>query len=172
MGVDNWSFKYKKIKRWNPIFQFTFLLRSNGRGPHLELMQEPYCFSPFQTPIAASLLSWDRRLRARAVWRNGTLLASQVVHEVTGHLSSCMWNLWVFPDDARGCQCPFVLWLHPQGCLRRGVRAWVLVKRGPENRGLLACGTTHEATSRISSWDWAHPEVRWEGRESLPDKAG
>ena len=81
----------------------------NGRGPHLELMQEPYCFSPFQTPIAGSLPSWDRRLRARAVWRNGTLLASQVVHEVTGHLSSCMWNLWVFPDDARGCQCPFVL---------------------------------------------------------------
>ena len=25
-----------------------------------------------------------------------------------------------FPDDARGCQCPFVLCLHPQGCLRRG----------------------------------------------------
>ena len=27
------------------------------------------------------------------------------------------------PDDARGWQCPFVLCLHPQGCLRRGVRA-------------------------------------------------
>ena len=29
----------------------------------------------------------------------------------------------VFADDARGWQCPFVLCLHPQGCLRRGVRA-------------------------------------------------
>ena len=30
------------------------------------------------------------------------------------HLEECM------GDDARGCQCPFVLCLHPQGCLRRG----------------------------------------------------
>ena len=34
-----------------------------------------------------------------------------------------MWNPRVFADDARGWQCPFVLCLHPQGCLRRGVRA-------------------------------------------------
>ena len=40
--------------------------------------------------------------RPRLVWRNGTLLASQVVHEVTGHLSSCMWNLWVFLDLDQG----------------------------------------------------------------------
>ena len=73
---------------------------------------------------------------------NPTCLSSS--SGVTSHLLSCMWNLRVFPDDARGCQCPFVLCLHPQGCLRRGVRAWVLVKRGPENRGLLACGTTRE----------------------------
>ena len=38
-----------------------------------------------------------------------TSLASRVVHGVTGHLSSCIWNLLVFPDDALGCQCPFVL---------------------------------------------------------------
>ena len=29
----------------------------------------------------------------------------------------------VFADYARGWQCPFVVCLHPQGCLRRGVRA-------------------------------------------------
>ena len=29
----------------------------------------------------------------------------------------------VYADDARGWQCPFVLCLHPQVCLRRGVRA-------------------------------------------------
>ena len=51
---------------------------------------------------------------------NGTLLASPVVHGVTGHFSSCVWYLRVSPDDTLGCQCPFVLCLHPQGCLRRG----------------------------------------------------
>ena len=40
----------------------------------------------------------------------------------TLHSSSCVWNPRVFADDARGWQCPFVLCLHPQGCLRRGVR--------------------------------------------------
>ena len=42
---------------------------------------------------------------------------------VSGPSSSCVWNPRVFLDDARECQCPFVLCLHPQGCLRRGVRA-------------------------------------------------
>ena len=40
------------------------------------------------------------------VWRNGTLLASPVVHGVTGHFSSCVWYLRVSPDDTQGCQCP------------------------------------------------------------------
>ena len=37
--------------------------------------------------------------------------------------SSTKSALRVFPEDARGCQCPFVLCLHPQGCLQRGFRA-------------------------------------------------
>ena len=37
---------------------------------------------------------------------------------MTGPSSSCVWNPRVFADDARGWQCPFVLCLHPQGCLR------------------------------------------------------
>ena len=40
--------------------------------------------------------------------RHGTPLASSVVLGVTGNLSSCIWNLWVFLDDAWRCQCPFV----------------------------------------------------------------
>src|SRR5574341_554327 len=48
----------------------------------------------------------------------------------------------------------------------------VLIKRGPGNRGPTECGTTHEATSGMSSGDRPHPEVRPEGREPLPDKAG
>ena len=95
----------------------------NGRGPHLECRQEPQGSSPFLTPIAGSVQSWDRRVRPSLVCRNGTPLASRVVHGVTGHLSSCVWNLWVFPDYALGCQGPYVLCLHPQGCLSRGARA-------------------------------------------------
>ena len=40
------------------------------------------------------------------MFRNGTQLASPVVHGVTGHLSSCIWNLQVFPDDATGVSVP------------------------------------------------------------------
>ena len=76
----------------------------NGRGPHLEWSQEAQSSSQFLTPIAGSLQSWDRRLRPRLEWRNGTLLSSRVVHGMTGLLSSCVWNLWVLPNDARGYQ--------------------------------------------------------------------
>ena len=50
----------------------------------------------------------------------GTPLASRVAQGVSGPSSSCVWNTRVFADDARGWQWPFVLCLHPQGCLRRG----------------------------------------------------
>ena len=46
--------------------------------------------------------------------RKGTPLASHIAQGVSGPSSGCVWNLWVFPDDARGCQCPFVLCLPPQ----------------------------------------------------------
>ena len=95
----------------------------NGRGPRLELRWEPQGSSPFLTPITGSLQRWDRRFRPRLVWRKGTLLASPVVHGMTGHFSSCVWYLRVSPDDTRGCQCPFVLCLHQKGYLQRGVRA-------------------------------------------------
>ena len=42
--------------------------------------------------------------QATSFLRNGTPLASRVVHRVSGPLSNCVWNLQVFPDDARGCQ--------------------------------------------------------------------
>ena len=41
--------------------------------------------------------------------RHGTPLASRGVPGERGHLSSCIWNLEVFPDDARASHCPFVL---------------------------------------------------------------
>ena len=41
--------------------------------------------------------------------RHGIPVAFQGVHGVRGHLSSCIWNLGDFPDDARASHCPFVL---------------------------------------------------------------
>ena len=61
----------------------------SGRGPHLVLRPEPQGSFPFLTSITGSLHSWNRRVRSRLVLRNGTPLASCVVHGVTGHLSSC-----------------------------------------------------------------------------------
>ena len=34
--------------------------------------------------------------------RHRTPVASQVVHGVSGHLSSCIWNLQLLPEDAAG----------------------------------------------------------------------
>ena len=78
----------------------------NGRGPHLELRREPQGSSPFLTLITGSLQSWNRRGRHRLVLRNGTMLASLVVLGFTRHLSSCIWILWLFPDDATVVSVP------------------------------------------------------------------
>ena len=81
--------------------------------------------------------------QASSCLRKGTPLASLVAQGVSGPSSSCVWNPRVFPDDARGCQCPFVLCLHPQGCLRRGV--W-------------ASGSSQERTGKSGSFGvWHHP---------------
>ena len=83
--------------------------------------------------------------QASSCLRKGTPLASRVAQGVSGPSSSCVWNPRVFADDARGWQCPFLLCLHPQGCLRRGAGPRVLLKSGPGNRGRSACGPTHVA---------------------------
>ena len=115
----------------------------NRRGPHLEWRQEPQGSSPFLTRVAEYLQSMDKRVTPHLLWRNGSPLSLRVVHGVTGLLLSCVWNLWVFPDDAQGCQCPFVLCLHPQGCLQRGVRA---------------SGSFQERTRKLGSFSmWYHP---------------
>ena len=83
------------------------------------------------------------------MWRKGTPLASRVFHGVTGHLLNCVWNLWVFLDDARGCQCPLVLCLHPQDCLRRGVQASGSYQERSVKSGSSRMWPKPEATSRI-----------------------
>ena len=57
--------------------------------------------------------------QASSCLRKGTPLASRDAHRVSGPSSSCVWNPRVFPNDARGCQCLFVLCLHPQGPSKR-----------------------------------------------------
>ena len=109
----------------------------NRRGPHLEWRQEPQGSSPFLTPIAGSLQSWDRRVRPRLLLRNGTQLASRVLHGVTGHLSSCMWNLRGFSDNARGCQCPFVFCLQPQGSLSKRCLGFGFLSRADQEIGVI-----------------------------------
>jgi len=59
--------------------------------------------SDFDRRVSAEL---NRRVRLRLLLKNGTPLASRVVHGVTGHLSSCIWNLRVFLDDATGVSVP------------------------------------------------------------------
>ena len=66
------------------------------------MRQEPQDSSPFLTLFSGSLQSWDRRVRPRLLLRNGTQLASRVLHGVTGHLSICMWNLRAFPTMQEG----------------------------------------------------------------------
>ena len=75
-------------------------------GPHLDLRREPQGSYPFLSSITGSLQSWNRRVRPHLVLRNGTPLASHIVHGMTGHLSSCIWNLWLFPDYASGVSVP------------------------------------------------------------------
>ena len=62
--------------------------------------------SPFLTLIAGLLQSGNRRVRPRFVLRNGIPLASRVAHGVTAYLSSCIWNLWLFQDNAIGVSVP------------------------------------------------------------------
>ncbi len=69
----------------------------------------------------------------------------------TGHLSSGIWKLGVFSRRCTGETLPLrVDFIHRVEFGEvSGHR--VLIKRGPGNRGPTECGTTHEATSGMSS---------------------
>ena len=84
------------------------------------LMPESQDSSPFLTLITGSLQIWNRRVRPRLVLRNGAPLASLVVHGVSDHLSRCIWNLWLFPDDETGLSVPLHVVISSSGYIRRG----------------------------------------------------
>ena len=100
----------------------------------LEGRQEPQASSLFLTPTLrpqgpCRVGSGELGL---VLSEEGTPLASRVAQGVSGPTSSCVWNPRVFLDDARECQCPFVLCHHPQGCLPDARGESVLVSRGSE----------------------------------------
>ena len=67
-----------------------------------------------ETSVFLSISDFDRRvsaeleqeIQASSCNEVGTLLASRVVHRVIDHLSSCISNLWLFPDYAPGVSVP------------------------------------------------------------------
>ena len=97
-------------------------------GPHLELRQELQGSSPLLTSISGCLWSWKRGVSTRLVLRHRTLLASRVVHGVTGHLSSCIWHLQLFLEDATRVSVPLLIMtsstgLHSKTC--PGIRTYL-----------------------------------------------
>ena len=106
------------------------------------------CVSDSDRRVPAEL---GQESQASSCLRKGTPLASRVAQGVSGPSSSCVWNPRVFADDARGWQCPFVLCLHPQGCLRRGVRASGPSQERTGESGAFGLWPHPRGSSRISS---------------------
>ena len=56
----------------------------NGRGPHLELKQEPQVSSSVLTWGLGCVCLFKQGVRSPRVWRHGTLLSPRVVKGVSG----------------------------------------------------------------------------------------
>ena len=110
--------------------------------------------------------------QASSCLRKGTPLASRIAQGVSRTSSSCVWKTRGFPDDARGCQFPFEWYLHPQGCLRRGVRASGSYPERTGKSGSFGMWHHPRGSSQISSGRRPHPDVCRESREPLPGHAG
>src|SRR5574341_717338 len=120
-----------------------------GRGPHLQVRQEPQGSSDF-------------RLRSQGPCRLGK--ESQASPWVEAWNSACLSRcprgerplveLYLEPGVFSE-RCPENLPLRVDCIHRLEVRGVsghrVLIKRGPGNRGPTECGTTHEATSGMSA---------------------
>ena len=81
-------------------------LLQGRKEPHLELQWETQGSSPFLTLISGFLWTLNRGRSPGFVFRHGTWLASRVVNGVSGLLSSWIWNLRLFPEDATGVSVP------------------------------------------------------------------
>src|SRR5574341_378197 len=126
LGLVHWKRASSPVEAGNPGYPSTcagdlrgllmVALRSQGNwrwegplGTPLGLVSWKRASSPveagtsgflgFQTPLAGSLQTGDRRVRPRLALRHGTPLACRGVFGTWGS----------FPDDARAGHCPFVL---------------------------------------------------------------
>ncbi|VDM16675.1 unnamed protein product [Wuchereria bancrofti] len=134
-----------------------------------------------QTPIAGSLQTGDRRVRPRLGLRHGTPLASRDVPGERGRLSSCIWNLGFFPNDARK-NCPFVLtsftgWSSERcpgiGFLSRGDREiGVLRNVEPPTRPRLECLRETGLILRCDRKVGNPFQTKQGSRPSCPDQEG
>ena len=143
----------------------------NRRGPHLEGRQDlrlPLRFV-LQQQCPCSVGAGESGLVLSEEGNSACLLIAQGVSVPSW---SSVWKPRVFPDDARECQCPFVLFLHSQGGLQRGVRASGSPQLRTGKSGSFNMGHPPRGLSRISSRGRPHPEGRRAGREPLPDHAG
>lgn len=135
----------------------------------------------FQTLIAGSLQTGDRRVRPRLGLRHGTPLASRDVPGERGRLSSCIWNLGFFPNDARK-NCPFVLtaftgWSSERcpgiGFLSRGDREiGVLRNVEPPTRPRLECLRETGLILRCDRKVGNPFQTKQGSRPSCPDQEG
>src|SRR5574340_736626 len=105
------------------------------RPPRSTLFPYTTLFRSFQTPIAGSPQTGDRRVRPRLGLRHGTPLASRDVPGERGRLSSCIWNLGFFPNDARE-NCPF-LWTSFTGWSSERCPGIGFLSRGDREIGVL-----------------------------------
>ena len=81
------------------------------------------------------------------------------------HLLSCMSNLWSFPDDARGCQCPFVLFFH-RHYLQKGV--WASGSYQERIGKSRSFGMWHHHQGYVSNFLVRQPHLRCAGKVGNP----
>ena len=136
------------------------------------MRREPQGSSPFLTSISGSLWTWNRGVRPRLVLMHRNPLASRVLHGVSGHLSSCICNLWLFPEDATRVSLPLSVvisssGLHLKRCLGIGTYLELTGKS-------VSCGMRHDPRGVLSSFN-VRPASSWgaTGRSgSLSRQAG
>ena len=105
------------------------------------------CISDFNLRVSAEL---EQESQASSCDEVGTPLAPRVVQGVTGHLSSCIWILWLFPDDATGMSVPIRFVTSSSGLHWKRCQASGPFLRGLGNWCLSECGMTHEASFKVS----------------------
>ena len=110
--------------------------------------------SDFDRKVCAEL---EQESQASSCDEVETSLASRVVHGVTGHLSSCIWNLWLFQYDVTGVSVPLRVvtsssGLHSKrfpgiGTFLEWTRKSVSFGMWHDTRGFLSCFSVRPASS-------------------------